>query len=275
MLDHYCNLMNRYVTDNLVGISPQDFERRIEEFRSITDFKMEGYQSAERQRPKSVAFHWGHDHDFGTFKIQGAMGMRHVSIPAAFATLGAFPDMKGKKVLDIGVWTGGTSLLYAAMGALKVVAVEEVKKYAATVDFLQRSFGIQNLTVLDWSLYELNSEPLRDQFDVVCAFGVIYHVTDPIVALRIMFNCLKDGGVLLIESARSGESSPVCGYHGPTATTTFNWFVPSVQAMTLMLYDVGFADVDVWPSGNRLFAKAHRTKHVDMNRAGLSVRHLP
>ena len=47
-----------------------------------------------------------------------------------------FPEkLGGMRVLDIGAWTGGISLLLAAMGA-KVVALEEVVKYSNTVNYL-------------------------------------------------------------------------------------------------------------------------------------------
>ena len=60
------------------------------------------------------------------------MGDRHLVLLARYMDdFGAFPrDLSGKRVLDIGCWSGGTSLLFSALGA-EVVAVEEVRKSQA------------------------------------------------------------------------------------------------------------------------------------------------
>jgi precorrin-6B methylase 2 len=71
------------------------------------------------------------------------MGDRHINLLANFIDL--FPvsleDFRYKYVFDIGCWTGGTTLLLAAL-AKKVYAIEEVKKYAEIVSFLLRSFDL-------------------------------------------------------------------------------------------------------------------------------------
>ena len=52
--------------------------------------------------------------------LQGLMGDRHINILATFIDDFGLPrDLTGKSVLDVGVWCGGTSLLLAAMGAIR------------------------------------------------------------------------------------------------------------------------------------------------------------
>src|SRR5207245_11440784 len=108
----------------------------------------EGYADPARQRDLSVQFEWGHHHDFGTFSMAGLMQDRHIHVLAAFMTLFGIPgrDLTGKSVLDVGCWTGGTSLLLAAMGA-RVVAIEEVAKYAECTGYLRDAFGVAKLEV--------------------------------------------------------------------------------------------------------------------------------
>jgi 2-polyprenyl-3-methyl-5-hydroxy-6-metoxy-1,4-benzoquinol methylase len=81
------------------------------------------------------------------------------------------------------------------MGAAEVVAIDEVKKYVECLQFLKKSFAIDNLEPRHLSLYDLVDPAFQDRFDLVLFAGVLYHVTDPIVALRITFNCLRDGGM--------------------------------------------------------------------------------
>lgn len=278
--------MSRYRTDRLVNVTADAFRKRIDDFHQLRDHAMEGYSTPDGQRDLSIQFHWGHDHDFGSFSVPGRMGKRHLWLLSTFMDeLRALPRrLEGKRVLDIGCWTGGTSLLLAAMGA-EVLAIEEVKKYVDALTYLKDAFAIPNLEVRRLSLYECDAPELQDRFDYVLFAGVLYHVTDPVVALRLTFNCLKDGGTLLLETMAShlpDTGNGILEYWGPTGLTTpgtteklnrggWNWFVPTRLAIAQMLADVGFTDVRTTPVANqRSFAVATRTKRVDMLRAGLA-----
>src|SRR5438093_1244326 len=79
-------LMARYRTDRLsTGTDPSAFEARIRAFLARTDHRVEGYRDPSRQRDLSIRFHWGHDHDFGSFALRGRMGDRHLTLLARFA----------------------------------------------------------------------------------------------------------------------------------------------------------------------------------------------
>ena len=48
--------------------------------------------------------------------------------------------------------------------------------------------------------------------------GVIYHVTDPVLSLRILFNALKDGGRIFVETmgvVAGANSPPLAAVEGP------------------------------------------------------------
>jgi 2-polyprenyl-3-methyl-5-hydroxy-6-metoxy-1,4-benzoquinol methylase len=266
-------LMARYRVDQLVGLKPAEFEQTVRGFLGREDADEEGFVDPERQRDLATTFHWGHNHDFGGFSLQGQMGDRHIYHLAEFIDhFGALPSsLDGQRVLDIGCWTGGTSLLLCAMGA-QVVAVEEVKKYADCVQYLKQAFGLERLEVRHGSLYECTADDLQNAFDHVLFAGVLYHVTDPIVALRITFNALKDGGTCLVESTGVRQRRAMISYE----RRRWNWFDLSPAALELMLEDVGYEDVQVGrvTPNERLYAVARRKRHVDMRRDGLSVRTL-
>lgn len=273
-------LMGRYRTDSLAGVSPAAFRSQIEGYMALDDGEMEGFADTSLQRDISVRFTWGHDHDFGDWSIRGMMRDRHLNIISRFVGLGALPeDLSGRRVLDIGCWTGGSSLLMAAMGA-EVVALEEVRKYAAAARFLAESFAA-SVRVFDASLYDTPALDLG-AFDYVLFSGVLYHVSDPVLALRILFSSLLDGGACCIETAAIAGDEPLVRYAGPRKAfgkdgrrINWNWFVPTLPALRWMIEDVGFVvESAALAPGGRAYAIARRERHVDMLRAGLSNRRV-
>ena len=259
------------------------FKEKIFEFLQLNDHDMEDFDNPDRQRDLSIRFHWGHDHDFGDFQLKGRMANRHTSLISTFLDeFNAIPiSLEGKKVLDIGCWTGGTSLLLCAMGA-HVVAIEEVKKYVDCLSYLISAFDIQRLEPRHLSLYDCMNQEFQDAFDIVLFADVIYHVTDPVLALRITYNYLKAGGFCLIESSALNTHQRVLSYEGPTSITGgskkrldrsgWNWFIPSPSTLTRMMADVGYRNIRVgWVRAGRVFAVGEKETHLDIMRGGLSV----
>ena len=267
--------------ENVVEDYKGTFEPDIKGLIGQIDPTIEGFKDYEKQRDLSVRFMWGHHHDFGTFALNGPMGDRHVEIIADFMDKFGLPhDLSGKKILDVGVWTGGTSLILSALGA-QVTALEEVVKYSNTVNYLASAFGLSGLGCKPISLYELD---VNDIYDYVIYSGVIYHVTDPILSLRILFNSLKDSGRIFIETygISTNNNNTLVHFEGQRRLrggskddlnrTGWNYFIPSPPALVLWADAAGFSDVTATntDSSNRIKCVGTRHKHKDMLRAGLS-----
>lgn len=286
LLAELARCFSRFRTDGLRNIDAGAFERNLRARIGSIDPESEGYAADEvdRQRDLSVKFFWGHDHDFGKFRLDGRMGDRHIRLLADFCKL--FPvqpaDFSGARVFDIGCWTGGTTLLLQALGAA-VVAIEEVKKYADTAAFLCQSFGLDNAEVRHTSLYQCNADAYRGQFDIVHFPGVIYHLSDPLLALRILFNSLRPDGTILVESMGIDVAEPYCRFDGSMlygggsaadlSRSGWNWFIPSPLALERMLREAGFEETQsVWhePAG-RVYAYGRKRREVGICKAGLSV----
>jgi len=267
------DLMLTYQTKNLSVETAASFKARIDEFLALSDYQMEGLEDPAAQRAQTLSFRWGHDHDFGTCKVQGQLGDHHIRVVAEFIDVfGAISrSLEGLKVLDVGCWTGATSLLLCAMGA-QVLAIDEVKKYVDYVSYLKNAFSIRNLEAQHRSLYDLTAAEFQDRFDLVLFAGVLYHVTDPVVALRITFNNLRDGGKCLVETTGFRRRRPVISY----ARRKWNWFDLSPAALSQMMADVGYTEIQVGQvtPDNRLYAVGRRATHLDMRRDGLSIRNL-
>lgn len=261
------HLMERYKTDSLV-CSPVTFEQKL---RDMIGKQM--LESSEGQRDAAVHFAWGHDHDFGTFKLKGKMCTRHIDIMELFEKeIDLKERVKDAHVLDVGCWTGGASLLFAAMGAYRVLAIDEILGYTKCLHYLQTSFGIKNLFTLHTSLFDMIL-PHRTSFDIVYCAGVLYHLTDPVVGLRIMHNLLRPDGLLLLETViyRADQGMSLVQYLGPSKTG-WNWWFPTVSALKQMLADTGFNNVRRVDKsrGNRVCFVASKSAVVPMMQCGLS-----
>ena len=190
----------------------------------------------------SVAFRdffvWGHDHDFGHgITRSGAMGPRHTEITAEALRLGMLPaSLEDKEVLDVGCWSGGDLLVLAGLGG-RVMAIEE---HPIAARAAQRLVSLLNLNaaVLETSLYA-DTQEWRERFDYAYCSGVIYHVTDPLLLLRILFAYLKPGGDVFIETKGTTGEGSVCSYSG-TLEKGWNWYAPNETALGRWLVDAGF-----------------------------------
>ncbi|WP_020210043.1 class I SAM-dependent methyltransferase [Gilvimarinus chinensis] len=289
LLSRLRKVYSHFSIENLKNICPADFQNNLEQRIGTIDAESEGYSQdeLEQQRDLSIKFHWGHDHDFGSFSLKGRMGNRHLRLMERFCSLFSIPleSFQSQRILDVGCWTGGTTLLLCALGAQRVVANEEVVKYANTVKYLTEAFGLENTVSIETSsLYQLQDSTHHQQYDRVYFPGVVYHLSDPVLALRIMFNSLRLGGDILIESAGINSEEPFCRfdgnfiYHNDGSTREelnrggWNYFLPSPLALKRMMQEVGFVEVSsVWDSNtNRVFAYGKKSQQIGICKAGLS-----
>ena len=183
-------------------------------------------------------FVWGHDHDFGFgLKRPGFMSTRHIEIPSEAMALGFLPAcLKNKKVLDIGTHTGGDLLVLAGLGA-KCTALEEEPRTFDAANTLIKGLKV-GAKILRKSAFEDNSDWQRT-FDYIYCSGVLYHVTDPVLLLRILFSYLKVSGELLIETKAMPGQNALCSYSGGVEKGS-NWYAPDELTIGRWFIDAGF-----------------------------------
>jgi tRNA (mo5U34)-methyltransferase len=176
--------------------------------------------------------------------IQGMIG-----IEALKERLAAFPipaDLTGKRVLDVGAWTGWCSFEMERRGA-QVVAVDcvEFEEFREA----HRMTGSQvDYRILD--VEELTPETVG-LFDYVLFFGVLYHLRNPLLGLEKICAITRD--TAFVESFVTDDGSAPCS---PSCTLEFyetdelggqidNWFGPSVRCAEALCRSAGFARVNL------------------------------
>lgn len=151
-------------------------------------------------------------------------------------------DFTNKKVLDIGCWDGLWSFEAEKLGAAEVLATDIHS---------QRSFGDQGSSTFEFAKTHLNSRVkykevsvyeldnyFKNEFDVVIFFGVLYHLRYPQLGIAKIRKTLKEGGILLLETAvllDTDDTIMQTDYKKIYAQDRSTWNAFSVSALSALL----------------------------------------
>lgn len=151
--------------------------------------------------------------------------------------------LKGKRVADIGCNNGYYMFRMAEHEPRLVVGLDPTARYWYTFQFLQR------FAQLDPLYFELlgieHMHHYKGFFDVVFCLGVLYHHPDPIGMLRGLWQSLKPGGQLIVDSLGiPGEGDMALFPEKRYAKVPGTWFVPTRSCLNNWVYRSGFRDLN-------------------------------
>lgn len=149
-------------------------------------------------------------------------------------------------MLDIGAWDGYYSFEAERRGA-KVTAIDnnQHRKGHRGFAIAKRLLG-SHAKFIPMDLYDLPR--LRGRFDVVLLLGVIYHVTNPLLALQIVAEKTKRLLVLESHYIKTGGKEPIMRFYPgrELGNDPTNWWGPNIQCLKDMLRVVGFKRVEIY-----------------------------
>jgi 2-polyprenyl-3-methyl-5-hydroxy-6-metoxy-1,4-benzoquinol methylase len=164
-------------------------------------------------------------------------------------------EVKNKTCLDIAAMEGLIAILMARRGASHVVAWDRVQwpldagkatgQWLPTIE-AQVGRGLDELSGV---------------YDVVVASGLLYHVLDPLQALLYIRGTVRNGGLLILETAAIQGNEPVlefntnCHIYGPVQSADY-WF-PTIG---LLDYLLRFAHLQVLNAC--YFSQTHKVMRV-------------
>ena len=114
------------------------------------------------------------------------------------ATINLPQDLSGLRVLDLGARDGFFSFECERRGAAEVIAVDyspvELTGFGVASKILNSK--VKWLTANVYKINQLN----LGKFDVILFLGVIYHLRNPYLAIDRIYDALKIGGKVIVES---------------------------------------------------------------------------
>ncbi|HKE47274.1 MAG TPA: DUF1698 domain-containing protein [Rhodanobacteraceae bacterium] len=166
--------------------------------------------------------------------------------------------------IDIACHQGWFSTKLAEMGVKDVLAVDARPEHVADATLIRDALGLRNMRVQQSDVHALTAQA-TGRFDIVLMLGLIYHLENPVGALRTARALTKR--ICLVETQIVPGMTGMVDYgsyrfvrplkgsfgiideteetHGPEASTTGICLVPSLEALVWIMRKIGFSRVEV------------------------------
>jgi tRNA (mo5U34)-methyltransferase len=168
-------------------------------------------------------------------------------------TLDLPADCRGMRVLDLGTRDGFFAFELERRGA-EVVAVDYMAMSDSGFAVAAELLG-SRVTYLQRNLYELTAAELGT-FDIVLFLGLLYHLPDPLGALRVVRNLTRQRmylETLVLDFGREMDELPMMRFFAGSswAGDPTNYWGPNVRCVEEMLGETEFAARRVVRLGDR------------------------
>ena len=108
------------------------------------------------------------------------------------------PALAGQHILDVGCGNGYHCLRLYGAGASRVIGIDPSPRFVLQFDAIKHYAPDIPVDVLPLGIEQV--PPALHGFDTVLSMGVIYHRRDPLAHIRELMDCLKPGGLLILET---------------------------------------------------------------------------
>ena len=156
----------------------------------------------------------------------------------------AIAPLGNRRILDVGCGNGYYALRMIGAGARFVVGVDPYLRYIMQFKMLRHFLG-ESANEIQLAPVGFESIPSNLQmFDTVFSMGVLYHHRSPFDHLQRLFESLRSGGELVLESiVIDGSAQSVLVPEGRYAKMRNVWFIPSALAIEVWLKKTGFKNI--------------------------------
>lgn len=143
------------------------------------------------------------------------------------------PDLKGKKVLDLGAGTGRHMRLLKDKGAKEITAFDQSEKM---LEILAKGNKDVNIVVGD-----VEKLPFKDaSFDMVLSVFLIMHIADLEAVFREVYRVLKPGGIFVVTNINQRKSPELKGENGESIVMKSFYHMPEkvLEALEYEFFEI-------------------------------------
>lgn len=177
--------------------------------------------------------------------------------------------LQGLSAVDLACHQGYFSTQLAQRGCAPVTAIDARAEHVADCNLVSRALGLDGVVRAQQCDVHAATAERFGQHDLVLCFGLIYHLENPVGALRVAHALTRPGGVCVVETQVVPNLSgpvdwgawrfvkPLQGIfglvdetfetHGPEMSTTGICLAPSVEGLLWIMRKIGFDDVALVP----------------------------
>jgi hypothetical protein len=173
-------------------------------------------------------------------------------------------DRHGLSALDLASHQGWFSVKMARAGFAPVLGIDARQSHVDDSNLIARIYDMEQLLFQQGDIHDQSADQLG-QFDVVLMLGLLYHLENPVGALRVCRElcrklCIIETQVVpgmtgFVDYGSYQYVRPLKGSfgiidemddtHGPEASVTGICLVPSLDALLWLLRKVGFSSATV------------------------------
>lgn len=157
---------------------------------------------------------------------------------------GALGSLSGRSVLDVGCNNGYYMFRCLADNPAFVLGVDPGARFLYQFKLINHFVQAPQLRVEPLGVEDVGV--FSECFDVILCMGVLYHRKEQYETLELLFQALRTGGRLLLETLIVGDDTPYCLCPPSRYAMMRNvWFVPSRSVLLGWLSQVGFTNIEV------------------------------
>jgi len=156
-----------------------------------------------------------------------------------------FEALRGGALLDIGCNSGHNAVHAAAHLGLRVTGLDVSPRHMAVSKLLAEMAGVQDRC--EFLLADAETFLRPGAYDVVLHFGTLYHLPNPLLALKTSCGNLKPGGWLALETQTydNPDDPNLCSFIHMSNNDKSNFWAISEHVLARYMTFIGFTDIRV------------------------------
>lgn len=188
----------------------------------------------------------------------------------------------GLRVLDLASHQGFFSIRMAQMGFGEVLGIDARAQHVEDSQLIARAYGLSDRVDFQQADVHALDAAALGEFDVVLMLGLLYHLENPVGALRVCRQLCRDfcavetqlvpgvtgpvdfGSYEFVRPLKGsfGVIDETGETHGPETSVTGICLVPSLEALLWVMEKVGFSAPSVLPPPEGAYEQLRHGKRV-------------